>query len=307
MDDLDLKILTILDENARVPYDLVGKRVGLTGNAVRTRTIRMLKDGVIEKFVLKLQPEVFGVQTCYVYFVHPDKLNAAKIINETLGDDDPRFGEILTGVDGSILIKVFGKNTKDIEIAKDYLKELFDIDKFDVTINRYKPPIKEQNVNNSVLKVINFLLEDVRMSVANLARNCKATSKSIKYYLAQIKDNKLGRFSIHTQPYKISQKIFIILYISKANTDYINFSTLFDSLKHDLKSVIFNDYLLVDPPGIFCELITESIAEIDEIEEKVQKFLKDDYLLFKTFPSRCIYRDNLVNKIIRDKITEFNN
>ena len=131
------------------------------------------------------------------------------------------------------------------------------------------------------------------------------TSKSAKWYLSQIKNQNLGRFSINTQPYKITNRIFVNIFISK-KIDYINFASLFNLLKTDLKKVIFHDYLLVNPSGLYLEVMAESIGEIDEIERKVLNFLKDQYYYKKMFPSKIIYRPNLIEKILRDKVRKIN-
>jgi hypothetical protein len=89
--------------------------------------------------------------------------------------------------------------------------------------------------------------------------------------------------------------------------DYIQFANLFEGLKKDINSnsAIFKDYLLVDPPGIFCDITVESLEEIDIIEKRIIHFLKDDYSFSKMFPSRVIFRkQNLVYEIIRKKISE---
>ena len=107
MDELDLQILEILDQNSRTPYDEIGKQVGLTGNAIRTRVVRLIEDEVIDDFAFKVNPEVFGIQTCYVKFQCPRKIKAAELIDQQLGKDS-RYPEILTGIDGTTIVHVYG-------------------------------------------------------------------------------------------------------------------------------------------------------------------------------------------------------
>jgi len=308
MDENDLKILEILDEDSRTPYDLIGKRVNLTGNAVRTRVIRMIEDGVIERFIFKIHPSIFDIDNCFVYFQYPQSANIAEIINKKLGHD-PHYCEIISGydpsyagTDGSVIIYIMGQGKEDLDQQVEKLKRKIDNVQDFLVIKRYTPPVERIKINNSLLKVIYALILDVRTSIANLARDCKMTSKSVKYYLEQITRFKIGRFSINTQPNKISQRIFINLYISKENMDYIRFEQLFDSILQQLKSVIFNNQLLVDPPGVYCEVTTESLEEIDQIEHHIRSFMKDDYTFKKMFPSKIIYRNNLIQKIVQDRI-----
>lgn len=306
LDINDLKILEFLDKNSRVPYDSIGKTVGLTGNAVRSRVIQMIDDQVIEKFVFKIHPEIFGVKTVYLKFRCLDKINTAKIIEERIeSEKDPRFAEIITGINGEVVVLVYGQGQADLQSAIKDLKKKFHDFEFGFQIERYIPPLEEVKLNNSLLKIINCLIDNVRMSVADLAKICNMTSKSVKYYLKQIELQKIGRFSVNYQPYKISKRVFVNFFISKPKMDYIQFANLFEGLKKDLNSAIFKDYLLVTPPGIFCDITVESLEEIDLIEKRIIHFLKDDYHYEKMFPSRVIFRkQNLVHEIIRKKISE---
>lgn len=302
MDELDLQILEILDQNSRTPYDEIGKQVGLTGNAIRTRVVRLIEDEVIDDFAFKVNPEVFGIQTCYVKFQCPRKIKAAELIDQQLGKDS-RYPEILTGIDGTTIVHVYGVGEEGLNQAINDLKRKISKAEVDLVIYRYKPPVEEVRINNSLLRVINTLTDDVRISVADLAKQCNMTSKSVKYYLKQIRKKKIGRFSVNLQPNKISERIFVSIFVSKPETDYIRFAALFDSVKQDIKNLIVKDYLLVDPPGIFMNLTTESLSEIDKIEKKITSFLEKDYQFWKMFPSRHIYRDNLVFNIIRERIS----
>lgn len=306
MDINDLKILEYLDKNSRVPYDKIGRSVNLTGNAVRSRVIQMINDQVIEKFVFKIHPEIFGVNTVYLKFKCPDKINTAKIVEQRIGiDKDPRFAEIITGINGEVVVHVYGQGEENLQAAIKELKKKFHDFEFGFQIQRYIPPLEEVKLNNSLLKIINCLIDNVRMSVADLAKICNMTSKSVKYYIKQIELQKIGRFSVNYQPYKISKRIFVNFFITKSKMDYIQFANLFEGLKKDINSAIFKDYLLVDPPGIFCDITVESLEEIDIIERRIIHFLKEDYHYEKMFPSRVIFSSsNLVYEIIKKKISE---
>jgi DNA-binding Lrp family transcriptional regulator len=301
MDSNDLKILEILNDDSRTPYDLIGKKVSLTGNAVRTRVLKMLEDGVIEKFVFKIHPEIFDIVSSYVQFSCAKKIDAAETINKILGPD-PRYPEIISSIDGTNIVQVSGVGEKDLQLALDNLRKKLSNVTFGLVIKRFSPHLEKIKINNSLLKVINCLTTDVRMSVADLAKECNATSKSIKYYLSQIEQLKIGRFSLNYQPYKISRRIFVNFFICKQDSDYIHFANMYDMLNHDLKSSIFKYELLIDPPGIYLNVTSESLEEIDQIELKIRNMLKGDYIFHKMFPSRTVYRENLIHKIIHDQI-----
>ena len=52
LDDTDLEILSLLVENARLPYSEIGEAVGLSGPAVSDRVTRLKEAGVINHFTV---------------------------------------------------------------------------------------------------------------------------------------------------------------------------------------------------------------------------------------------------------------
>jgi len=61
MDDIDLKILKILKDDARAKYVDIARRVGLTEGAVRRRIKRLLSEGIIKKFTIETSVEFEGI------------------------------------------------------------------------------------------------------------------------------------------------------------------------------------------------------------------------------------------------------
>jgi DNA-binding Lrp family transcriptional regulator len=62
-DDVDRKIIASLEENARASFGEIGTRVGLSAPAVKRRVDRLVADGVIRGFTVRLDDEAFGATT----------------------------------------------------------------------------------------------------------------------------------------------------------------------------------------------------------------------------------------------------
>ena len=68
MDSINLEILNILQEKARIPNVEVSRQVGLAPSAVLERIRKMEKQGVIDGYEVRLNPERFN--SAQVAFVH---------------------------------------------------------------------------------------------------------------------------------------------------------------------------------------------------------------------------------------------
>ena len=60
IDRLDHKILEILKQDARIPWQLLGERVGLSANAAADRVRRLQRKGIIARFTTVVNQQKLG-------------------------------------------------------------------------------------------------------------------------------------------------------------------------------------------------------------------------------------------------------
>ncbi|MFB5605369.1 MAG: Lrp/AsnC family transcriptional regulator, partial [Nitrosarchaeum sp.] len=66
MDNIDIKILSNLLNNCRESDRQIGKKIGISGGAVRARIKKMQVMKIIEKFTIKVEPPVLGLNVLYI-------------------------------------------------------------------------------------------------------------------------------------------------------------------------------------------------------------------------------------------------
>jgi len=69
MDDLDIKILSILKRNARIPYNTIGRLVNLSTSAVAERIKKLEKGGVINQYTTIINGEAFNKNLTALMFI----------------------------------------------------------------------------------------------------------------------------------------------------------------------------------------------------------------------------------------------
>jgi len=60
LDEIDMKIISILEENARTPYTIIGEKLGLSEATIRKRVEKLEKEGVILRYTLDVNPKKLG-------------------------------------------------------------------------------------------------------------------------------------------------------------------------------------------------------------------------------------------------------
>ena len=66
LDKNDLNILSTLARNGRTSYNSIGSQIGLTAKSVKARVKNMIRSGVIERFIVKVNPAGFSYRTALI-------------------------------------------------------------------------------------------------------------------------------------------------------------------------------------------------------------------------------------------------
>jgi DNA-binding Lrp family transcriptional regulator len=86
VDDIDEKILGLLEENARMSYVEIGNTIGLSEGAVRNRIQSLVGDNVIKKFTIEKSTS-HGVRALTMIAVEPSipTFEVSKMVSELDG------------------------------------------------------------------------------------------------------------------------------------------------------------------------------------------------------------------------------
>jgi len=60
LDAMDRKLLSMLQEDAKLPYAKLAKKLGISSSGVHKRIKRLIDAGVVRRFVAVLDPQVIG-------------------------------------------------------------------------------------------------------------------------------------------------------------------------------------------------------------------------------------------------------
>ncbi|MBT2446700.1 Lrp/AsnC family transcriptional regulator [Streptomyces sp. ISL-43] len=123
MDDVDRKLLNLLQEDASQAYAALGKAVGLSAGAAHERVRKLRESGVIRRTTIDVDPAAVGAGV--LAFVMVDS-------SAWMGDSGERFAAIpelqeahIIAGSASVLVKV---RTGTTEQLQDVLRRLYAID-----------------------------------------------------------------------------------------------------------------------------------------------------------------------------------
>lgn len=113
MDDKDLKIIKMLQLDARTSYLDIAKSLGMSESAVRKRVKRLESEGVIEKYTVLVNPSKLGYNAVAIIGldVIPEKF--LEVVKALAQLEDVKSVVTSTG-DHMIMIEVWAHNNQEL-------------------------------------------------------------------------------------------------------------------------------------------------------------------------------------------------
>jgi Lrp/AsnC family transcriptional regulator for asnA, asnC and gidA len=145
IDSTDLRILSLLIENAALPYTEIGKRVFVSGGTVHVRMKKMEQLGIVKGSQLLIDPSKLGWDISAFLGVYLDKSS----LYEQVASELERIPEVVnihytTGI-YSIFIKIVCRDTGHLrEILHDKIQKVNGIQRTETFISL------EERINRSI-------------------------------------------------------------------------------------------------------------------------------------------------------------
>jgi len=131
VDEIDEKIMTLLEENARMTYVEIGNLVGLSEGAVRNRIQSLVSDNVIKRFTIE-KAISHGVRALTMIAVAPGvpTFEVSKKVNENEGVE--RIYEVTGEYD--IVMVSHGSNIESINKVIEDIRKINGVEKTNTII-----------------------------------------------------------------------------------------------------------------------------------------------------------------------------
>lgn len=190
-----MQILSRLLNNCRESDRQIGKEIGLTGGAVKSRIKKMQESGVIEYFSVKIEPPVLGYGVFYFVVSGRDFneiLKQLKLIGEPYIVVPCVGGVTVCGI-------VVKENVQQkIELAKNLLKDLRVL-----TIFESQSPGVNANMTKTDLMIIEELLKNPREKIEVIAKNTDLSTKTVTRAIEKFQNDASIQFTLVYEPTKI--------------------------------------------------------------------------------------------------------
>ena len=275
-----MKILNLLLDNCRESDRQIGKNIGITGSAVKSRIQKMEKNGVIEKYTLKIEPPILGYSLFYFVVTgqnQEDILEQAKLIGEPYVVVPCVGGITVCGI-------VVTENIEQkIELAKKLMKDVRVLSIFQAE-NVGIPT----NLTRTDLEIIEKLIKDPQAKIEELAKSTKLSSKTVTRAIEKFQKDDAILFTLVYDPVKLSGYIPYAILVGIKD----DFQKTLEKLEKKFsKSFLQKPFLAKNQIVLF--MYSDDIFKLDYLTQKVREtdgvFTADLFIPKKiTFPMKWV-------------------
>jgi DNA-binding Lrp family transcriptional regulator len=266
LDKIDLNILATLARDCRTSYSSIGSQIGLTSKSVKARVKNMVRGGIIEKFVVRVNPAAFGYRTAHVLVRTNNGVTKDDVIQRIR-----KFGDLAyyvhhmgrTSVAALVINKSWDDNT--IESLNDCLKPAT---VSSIAISELPVSMHLTDTDLTIIKCL--LLSGARTEISEIAKELDISEKTTTRRLDRIKEGRVLDFTLQCDP--------------AAMIGYVQFGIPIITVKSHYRSVYERMYLEFQENILYCPsvidpddrltfvLFGENVFMVDSVLAKVDSF-----------------------------------
>ena len=279
-----MKILGILTINCRTPDRQIGKKVGLSGVAVKSRINKMERAGIIQNFTMKLEPPSLGYGVIYLVVPSDDEDGIVKKL-KLVGKPFfivPCLGDITAC---GIVVE------KDVEQKTELVKNLISNARIVLTLDVKESEFRA-DLTKTDFKILEQLLKNPREKIDSMAKSTKLSTKTITRTIEKFEKNPAIQFTIIYDPRKLEKFIaFALIAMVQSNIKKI---------KKDIE-IEFGDHFWQVPftakELLVLFMYSDNIYNADVMRHRIKEF--DGVVFTKVFfPKKITMPTNwIVNSI----------
>ena len=147
MDDIDKKILNILQENDKTQYQRIAKQLDLGASTVHYRIKKLIRNGIITNFSAIIDPEKVGYATSAVIGLNVDPLKMHDIARQLTTHVEVQLVTTSSG-DHDIILNILSKDGKHLwRFINEHIKPIDGVEK-KIHVSTYLDIYKRTNIIN---------------------------------------------------------------------------------------------------------------------------------------------------------------
>ena len=196
MDNIDKRILLELDSDCRQSYQTIADKIGLTANATKKRIMRLLETGIIDRFMTTLAFSMVEADLALAV-VQTDGTEYPEDLVEHFGVNPAvmQVSTVACGRGGLYCVFASIGSSKELLEFGTSLRSVDSVLSAELHVLLCNRGEKVE-LTNSQKRVLTYLVEDPRMSVADIAKSSGMTARRVRRAIEDLQEGSGVEFAI---------------------------------------------------------------------------------------------------------------
>lgn len=113
VDKIDLAILRLLQEDASMPFTEIARQLGVSESTVRKRVEKLMREGVIRRFTVIVEPSKIGLKTIAIVGVDVDPSKLLEVSQRLCEIPEVKYVATSTG-DHMIMTEIWTRDGREL-------------------------------------------------------------------------------------------------------------------------------------------------------------------------------------------------
>lgn len=263
MDEMDKIILLSLASNARIPYQVIARKLGVSSNAVKKRVDRLAEMGVIIDFTVELSLGMFNGEMVLVLLT-TDGSEDEQQFCDILGEH-PMIGVVGPGSSSTYMIFATHIGSEGLSELSNFIRSKSNVEEVHFYPILY-PKGKKIHFTKSHLRVLSLLSEDARMKVEEISKRSNLAPRTVRRLINEIIENEGVRLGLRWD-LNAGDSIGFILRV-EWYPERADVSTVMQLLSGSPEYYI--PIISATEPVIFASFVVSSVKDIDRIVSRIK-------------------------------------
>ena len=123
LDDIDRRIVALLQDNARRSFQDIGAQVALSAPAVKRRVDRLEQQGVLRGYAARVDPAAFGWHTHAFVALYCEGRMAAGEVRAAVAGHPEVAGAYTVAGEAAAILHVRAEDTQHLELALERIRD----------------------------------------------------------------------------------------------------------------------------------------------------------------------------------------
>jgi len=266
MDELDKKLMAVLEKNCRITYQELSRRYGVSANAIRRRVMNLEETGEISKYIVALSIAMTGSSQLFGFLTGDGSRDEVEMIDE-MGSHQNIIASAAYS-NGTYAFVGNYDTTQEMHDISSYLRRIKGVLSAEIHPTII-PSGQGMNLTPLHLRILKVLIEEPRLPIVEIAEKSGLTSRRVRRLLGQLEESGAVQFRALLELGADTS----IPYIARIRWDErsTNYESMIEWLKQKYPLSSWENFVSAIEPVLFALLAGENLTEVNETTREIRR------------------------------------